>query len=467
MSGGRVLVVDADYDILDVLATALRARGHHVALATDGRAGLQSAVEMSAEVVVVDRDVRVLDVRTFIDVLRDNPRTSGAQMFVMGAGDPAHLSVVHGRAEPIVKPFNADEIAARIDEVFRHRDAPAREQELRGELSQVSLFDLLQVFSVNRRTGKLVVESPEAAGEVWLARGEIVDASQGYAEGEKAIYRVLAVRAGQFLFVPEVECERRRVHAHVDQLLMEAARRVDEMARLKKELPPFGATVAAAPSPAPASGLAAELLGYMTEPRTIEELLDLLPAYDVEILEAVRDLLGRGALAVFDVHEKALFAEPAEAASLRAAMLRLRRPGFEGPIRMGVLAGHGLDAPRFARALNAVREFFPAPVAPAPAGDGYFGSLGALRLGGTELELLALPMDRPLRPLWGAMLASATVVLVLGEATPEPDVEALLRGLELRVVHVPGGFERPDGAVAALREALGATAARAPYAAPR
>jgi hypothetical protein len=248
---------------------------------------------------------------------------------------------------------------------------------------------------------------------------------------------------------------------------MEAARRVDELARLKRELPPMGAAVALEVMPAEAPPLAKELLAHLVEPRTIEELVDLLPAHDVEVLEALRDLLASGALGVVDVKGKVLFAEPAEATALRAAMLRLRRPGAEGPIRMGVLAASGADAPRFARAMSAVREFLPSPAAPTRAGEGSFGSLGALRLGGTELELFALPMDPPMRPLWGAMLAAATAVLVLGEAPPDREVEELMRGLDLRIVHVPRGFERPDGALTAVREALGATAGRAGYAAPR
>ena len=38
---GRILVVDGNYDTLVALATALRARNHHVALATDGRSVLK------------------------------------------------------------------------------------------------------------------------------------------------------------------------------------------------------------------------------------------------------------------------------------------------------------------------------------------------------------------------------------------------------------------------------------------
>ncbi len=457
MSGGRVLVVDADYDILDLLATALRARGHHVSLATDGRAGLQSAVEMSAEVVVVDRDVRVLDVRTFIDVLRDNPRTSGAHMFVMGTGDPTHLAAIHGRAEPIVKPFNAEEIAARIDEVMRSRRAPEREPDLRGDLSQVSLFDLLQVFALNRRTGKLLVEGAEASGEIWLARGEIVDAVQGYATGEKAIYRILSVRSGSFLFVPDVEHGERRVHAGVDQLLMEAARRADEMARVRRELPPLGATVTVTPSRVRSvvtSPLGATVLAHAEEPRTMEELMDLLVEHDLEVLEAVRDLLSKGALTVSEAQAKIRFCHDEDATACRAAMLRQRRPGAEGGIRLGVVATSAVDGRAFARAMSAVREFAPAIAAPTPAGEGAFGSFGTVRLGGTELELFALPPDSELRPLWGVALAGASAVLLLGEAPPAPEVDDFLRALDLRAVYVSSGFERPEGAVAAINEAL-------------
>ena len=104
---GRVLVVDGNYDTLVALATALRARDHHVALATDGRSGLQHAVETSAEVVLVDRDLPVLDVRTFLEVLRDNPRTADAHVFIMGEGDPSRLSAIDALAEPDSKMVQA------------------------------------------------------------------------------------------------------------------------------------------------------------------------------------------------------------------------------------------------------------------------------------------------------------------------------------------------------------------------
>ena len=119
-SQGRVLVVDADYNTLGTLARALRARGHHVTLCTDGRTGLQRAVESAPDVVLVDRDISVVDAQTFLDVLRDNPRTTSAHAFVLSESGKASGSL-DSRCEVLVKPFHVAEVVARIEAVLRVR----------------------------------------------------------------------------------------------------------------------------------------------------------------------------------------------------------------------------------------------------------------------------------------------------------------------------------------------------------
>lgn len=460
---GRILVVDADYDTLGALSRALRGRGHHVVLAADGRGGLQRAVEVSPDVVLVDQDVPILDVRTFLEVLRDNPRTSGTHAFLMGEGDRGRFAAIDTRAEPIVKPFNAEEVAARVDEVLRARLGPKREPELRGDLGQVALFDLLQVFSVNRRTGRLLVEGPVASGEVWVRAGRIVDAVYGRAVGEKALFRILGIGSGQFVFAPGMEAERARIDAPTDHLLMEAARQDDERERLRERLPPLAALVSLAARPAHVTPMQSWILDRLEEPRAIEELLDLSGAHDIELLEHIAEMLAHGALMVFDPRgEHARVCDPDEAVAMRAAVTRLRRPGLEGPARLGVLAQSLADVARFARALASVEEFVAAPQPVAEAGHGAFGPMGVLRIEGTDLELFALPLDPPLRPLWGALLSSARVVLSLGSGDPADEVEELLRALEVSLVPVPPGWERPKGAAEAMRAMLSQTTPRTP-----
>ena len=441
---GRVLVVDEDYDTLDLLAEAMRRHGHRVVLATDGRSGLAHAVEMQAEVVVVDRDVRVVDVRTFVDVLTENPRTQGAHVFLIGRGDPAELTALEPRAEPIVKPFHAEEVAARVDEVVRARREPAARPDLEGELEQVGAFDLLQVFAQSRRTGLLRIESPHRSGEIYVREGQIVASRCGTAVAEKALYRLLAVSEGQFTFIPGRLAERERIASGVDHLLMEAARRTDERLQLTSVLPPAVAVLAPAPGvdPGQGSGLEGQLLAILREPRTMSEVLDTSPELDLEILRAIRDLLTAGRIVVHQASGRVRLCRPEDEPVVRGAMVRLRRPGVEGPGRLGI-TGSALDLRRLGRALAGIEEFVAAPEPPAAAGSGLFGLLGRLRLGGTELELYALPPDRSLRPWWSAFVAQGRVVLAL-----EPIDSS---GSALRVSAAEPGWDTPAGAAKTLR----------------
>jgi CheY-like chemotaxis protein len=452
---GRVLVVDADYDVLGALSRALRGRGHQVVLAADGRTGLSRAVEIAPEVVLVDQDLPVLDSRTFLEVLRDHPRTGAAHVFLMRPSESSRISIVDARAEHLVKPFNAEEVAARVDEVMRARRGPARDPELRGDLEQVALYDLLQVFSANRRTGRLELATPSAAGEVWVHEGRIVDVTYAGVVGEKALFRILTVTRGRFVFIPGVMPERVRIDASTDQLLMEGARQSDEVERIRKELPAPGALLRAAVRPSETSSIATQVMDALDEPRSIEEVLDLVPAHDLEVLRTIAELLERGALLVFDPRgERVRLASGEEAVTLRSAALKLRRPGLEGPVRLAVLARTSADVSRFARALARVDEFVAAAQAPTTAGDGALGALGHVRLDGLDVELFALPLDPALRPIWGPVLGPALVALVLGETTTDDDPDALLGQLEVHSVQAPAGWERPAGAVASIRLAL-------------
>lgn len=454
---GRVLVVDDDFDVLERIADAVRALGHLVALATDGRSGLERAVELAAEVVVVDRDVGVLDVRTFLDVLGDNPRTADAHVFVMGHGDPGELATLAIRAEPLVKPLHAQEVASRIDEVIRARRSPPKERELEGDLSQVALFDLLQVFAQNRRTGELRVESEGAIAAIWLVAGRIVDASAsttvgtrgGSVVGEKALYRTLALRSGRFVFHPERRPSRARIDMPTSHLLMEAVRRSDERAALETKLPARGTQLRLAGRPRgldASTELVEELVAVLEEPRTIEELLDLVPAHDLELLGALVQLLDRGVLQTFDPVRRVRFCDDEEVPAMRAAILRLRRPGTEGGARLGVV-GSAAAVASFSRALAGIDERIGATEPPTPVGSGLFGPLGRLRVGGTELELFALPIDPELRAWWSVFLGPSRAVLLLDGRAHEP---------ELRVVEALPSFDLPSGAVQCVREALSA-----------
>jgi DNA-binding response OmpR family regulator len=473
---GRVLVVDGDWDSLAALAEALRARHHSVVLATDGRSGLSRAVETSPDVVVVDTEITAVDVRTFLELLRDNPRTADAIAFVAGRDDVERIAAVDARAEPLVKPFHPTEVVARIERALARKLGPTRDPELRGDLGQVSLPDLLQVFAANRRTGTLRIETPASVAELVVHEGRVVDAQLGRVAGEKALYRALALREGRFSFLPGLRAARARIDASTDALLLESARLTDELERLSAVLPPPSAMLRRAFVPETVTDLGRALLLALDEPRKVIDLVDARPEADVDVLAELAALVAARAVVVLtDDAERVDLCDEDEAVALRAAAMRLRRPGLEGPPRLAILAADAADVARLSRALALVDGFSPAAEPVAGAGRGVFGVLGTANVGGADLELFALPLDVPFRPLWSAALAPTLVALLLPRASETPSPAAtgpadaaaaldeaafeLLHALGVSVVEAPAGWSEPAGAVAALRRALCATGA--------
>ena len=460
--GGRILLIDRDPGALEPLSRAIRASGHQVAIVSDPKHGLERAVEIAVDVVLLDRDASVLELRSFIDVLKENPRTSAAHIFLLGFGDPASLKAVDNRVEPILKPFNVAQVAGRIDEVVRARRAPASEQELQGELEQVALFDLLQVFTANLSTGRLRIECEGTSAGIWVRQGRVVDAVFGPTVGEKALHRLLSLQEGSFAFEPGIQALHRRVQGGTDHLLMEAVRRLDERRRILTELPPLTAVLRVESSPAQPEETHRELLAALDEPRSIEELLDLLPANDLELLEAIGDLVREGVLVVVDmVGSRLNFCEADETLAARTGALRLRRAGVEGVLRIGVLAPAARELARFGQALRALREFRPELEPLTLIGEGALGALGRLRVGGFDVELFALPLDPVARPIWGALLAQTTVALLIGPEALVEELQSLSGVLDVRIVAAPAASEGPAEAAASLRALLGTRRPRA------
>jgi DNA-binding response OmpR family regulator len=453
---GRVLIVDAAYNTLGTLSRAMRARGHHVTLCADGRAGLQRAVESAPDVVVVDRDVPVVDVKTFLEVLRDNPRTSTAHAFVLTAPDPGYLSALDPRVEALVKPFHVAEVVARLEAVLRARSAPRREPELRGDLAQVALFDLLQVFAANRRTGTLRVEASGASGEISVRDGRVVDCAFRGARGEKALYRLLSATEGQFLFMPDVTSVAETIHASTDMLMMEAVRQADELKEVQNTMPSTAAQVALARRPQDMTSMAERILTALGEDtRGIDELLDVFPDSDLDVMRGIKTLIDSNALVVLDAGtQRTHLCDEDEAVVLRAAALKLRPMGSEGAARLAILTTNHVVMARFARALSGVEGFVSEASVPEPAGEGSLGTIGSLRVGGVEVELFAVPIDRELRPLWGALLSHVRVAIWLGDALPDDHAREQLKHLRIDVVPVSSGWDHPQGAAETLRAAL-------------
>ncbi len=106
-----------------------------------------------------------------------------------------------------------------------------------GSLKELPLPDIIQLVSVSGKTGVFILKSSTQSGEIYLRNGEIVHSVAGEIAGEEAVYELAIWQEGDFVFKPGVETETRTIKKSNTNLLMEAARRIDEWQVLSKRIP--------------------------------------------------------------------------------------------------------------------------------------------------------------------------------------------------------------------------------------
>jgi hypothetical protein len=106
-----------------------------------------------------------------------------------------------------------------------------------GSLTELHLPDIVQLMSVSGKTGVFHLTDGPLHGRIYLRDGQIVHAELEGTQGEEAVYALAIWNRGEFRFDPGPPSEVRSISKSNTNLLMEAARRLDEWRVLSKKIP--------------------------------------------------------------------------------------------------------------------------------------------------------------------------------------------------------------------------------------
>ncbi len=177
----RVLVVEDDGDIADVLVRSLRLEGYDVRLSTDGLVALDDAHAFLPDVVILDLGLPRMD---GVEVAKQLRSDDDVPILMLTARDALEARVTGldaGADDYLVKPFERQELLARLRALLRRRpprgSAPLRvsdlslnpdTHEVRRSERDIELthreFELLEYLMRNER---IVVSRQRLLDEVW------------------------------------------------------------------------------------------------------------------------------------------------------------------------------------------------------------------------------------------------------------------------------------------------------------
>ena len=192
----RVLVVEDDPGIREIVVPALEAEGFNCRVAEDGRAGVESTRSFQPHVILLDLHLPKLN---GLDVCKEVRSFSDAYVLMLTASDDQVDTLVGlsvGADDYMTKPFDMREVVARIRALVRRSrsvgeqrpvprafgnlvvDPATREVLVQGravELTRIE-FELLDVFTADPR---VVISKRRLLDRVWgpdaLADDHVVD----------------------------------------------------------------------------------------------------------------------------------------------------------------------------------------------------------------------------------------------------------------------------------------------------
>jgi len=153
MTGKRILIIEDDRSLADVLAYNLRQAGYDVLMASDGQDGLNRARLKAPDLIILDLMLPVLDGHEVCKALRADPATRDILVLMLTAKSEESDQLIGfslGADDYVTKPFSVKVLLERIK-------APLR----RGRSAASADADVVECLgvTVDRRRHRAVVNN--------------------------------------------------------------------------------------------------------------------------------------------------------------------------------------------------------------------------------------------------------------------------------------------------------------------
>ena len=120
MAGSRILVVDDDPDLSQLMAFDLKKKGYDVIIANDGEEGLEKAISAKPDLIMLDIKMPKMDGYTFVRRLKKDEATKRIPLIVLTSYEPMKdMFQLEGVNDYFVKSADTSKLLQAVDKFLK------------------------------------------------------------------------------------------------------------------------------------------------------------------------------------------------------------------------------------------------------------------------------------------------------------------------------------------------------------
>jgi CheY-like chemotaxis protein len=231
--GFRILLIEDDERVLRILEEGLKLLGQQTVCAMSVEEGLKILHQTEVDAIVCELampDKSGWEAAAAVrEVFLEKNMPKAPFIALMGYAGPEQdeMDPSTGVDRVMAKPIKVPQLLEIITQEIGKESAGGA---FSGKVDKIDLLEYVQLLLLNGRRIVLEVSSTEGMkGHIFVDRGEILHAICGDLRGEDALYKCLTFKSGTFSTLPWQEPEEVTINKSAMFLLVEAARKKDDM----------------------------------------------------------------------------------------------------------------------------------------------------------------------------------------------------------------------------------------------
>ena len=229
---GRILLVDPEECVNPTLSLPLTSDGFDIRVAESAQAAFEVLDTFSPHLIMAELSLPLVDGIEFCRQLKRNADWKAIPFVMLTSSKGAKTAakcLKAGAEDVLTRPVDLEMLFLKIGRLIKLDERSAEGGGVSGSLSDMGFPDMIQVVTAGARSLEIELTHDGQKGTVSVLNGEVVHAEIGDLEGEQAFYQMMQWQNGTFSTRQRDGFEKQTIWSSVMGLLMEGARRSDEV----------------------------------------------------------------------------------------------------------------------------------------------------------------------------------------------------------------------------------------------